>query len=114
MDAETIKFITEQNREQNEYLKDLILANGTVIRGKFISEIDRIKEMDDRRNGKIGDNKSDIDDLRKETRIFRFAQRNAGKVIVGFIIIVAIISLGAHSINVKRTIEKAMRIELKE
>ena len=93
---------------------EVIKMEGTATRGLIRSEIDRIDEMNELRNGRIDKNKDDLYQLNKETRLSRFAQRNAGKMIIGFIIIVAIISLGAHSINVKRTIEKAMRIELKE
>ena len=114
MDAETIKFITEQNRGLKNDLKDIINLNGSAIRATMESEVDRIDEMDKRRNGKISENRADIYELRKETRISRFAQRNAGKVIIGFIIIVAVISVAAHTVNVKRTIEKVMRIELNE
>ena len=114
MDAETIQFITEQNRAQNEYLKDIIVVNGSAIRAKMEAEVDRIEILDNIRNGKIEKNEQGIKELRGETRLSRFAQRNAGRMILGFVIVVALISLAAHSLNVKRTIEKVMRIELNE
>ncbi|MBG7617676.1 MAG: hypothetical protein IZT57_04835, partial [Chloroflexi bacterium] len=54
MDAATVKFITDQNLQLKNDLKDIIVANGTVIRGLIISEVDRIDEMDKKRNGRIG------------------------------------------------------------
>ena len=114
MDTETIKFIKDEMRELKDDLKDIIVANGIVVRGKIESEVDRIDEMDKKRNGRICENEEGIENLRKETRLSRFAQRNAGRMMLGFVIVVAIISLGAHAINVKRTVERVLRIELNE
>ena len=114
IDAKTIQFITDQNREQTEHLKDIILANGTLIRGKIESEIDRIDEMDRLRNGKIKENGDDINIIKKETRISRWAHRNPKVALIVFVAFVLLIATGFHTINVRRTIEKVMRIELNE
>ena len=113
MDAETIKFITDMNREQSEYLKDIITANGTVIRGKIESEIDRIDEMDKLRNGRITKVEEDIDSVCCETKTVRWLWRNPKTGYILIVILIAAISLGAYQINLKRTIEKVLHIELK-
>lgn len=114
MDTDTIKFITEQNKELKEDIKDIIAAHGTAIRGKMESEIDRIYEMDQIRNGKIEKNKEAVYKIEHETRLFRWAHRNPKWSIIIGIVLMAFISLGVHEINVRRTIEKVTKIELKD
>ena len=114
MDAETIKFITAQNKELKEDLKDIIMANGTVIRGKIESEVDRIDEMDKLRNGRICDAEEDIKELKKETALARWINRNKKLALVLFALSVFALAFGYHAINFKRTVEKIMKIELND
>ncbi len=114
MDDATIHFITSQNTQLKEDLKDIILANGTVIRGKIVSEIDRIDELDKRRNSRIEKAEDNIVLIKKETRISRWAHRNPKLALITFVILVAGVATGLHTINVKRTIEKVMKIEFNE
>ena len=112
LDKDTVDFIVKQNELLEGHLVEKIQDNGVAVRGLVREQIDRIKEMDEKRNGRIDDNEHCIHNLKKETRLSRFAQRNAGKMIIGFIIVVAIISIAASQLNVKRSIEKRFKIDL--
>jgi len=114
MDAETIKFITDQNRELKDDLKDIIVANGTVVRGKIESEVDRLEEMDKIRNGRVECLEKEIKTVKHDSRLFRWAHRNPKVSIIVVIVLLSVIALGAHNINVKRTIEKVTKIELND
>ena len=98
----------------DEMIMELIRMEGTTTRGVIRSEIDRVEEMDKRRNGRIEETEEDIKLIKKETRISRWAHRNPKVAIAVFVALVLVIATGFHTINVKRTIEKVMRIELKE
>ena len=112
MDKETIDFIVKQNQILKKDLKESIELNGIVVRGTIRSEVNRIDEMDKIRNGKIDCNERDIEMLQKETRLSRWMQRNPKVAIIGLIIIISVIALGAYQMNIKPTIEKYLRIEL--
>ena len=114
MDAETIKFITDQNRELKEDLKDIIVVNGTVIRGKIESEIDRIHEMDEIRNGRICIAEEKIEKISNETVIARWVNRNKRTALIIFMLSVFALAFGYHAINFKRTVEKIMKVELND
>ena len=114
MDDATITFITEQNRQLKDDLKDIIMANGTVIRGKIESEVDRIDEMDKKRNGRICKNEDDIKDLKKDTRASRWLHRNPKAAVIIILAASVFLMTAFHTINVKRTIEKITKIELNE
>ena len=107
MDGDTIQFITNQNKELKGDLKDIIEANGTAVRGKIEAEADRM----DKRFIPI---EKDVKILKRETRISRWAHRNPRVAIVGFILAMAVLMIGLHTLNVKRTVEKVLRIELNE
>ena len=107
LDREDIKFITEQNNAMEKRLTNTIQGQGSGVRAKIESEVNRIDEMDKKRNGKI---KS----LEKQTHVFRWAHRNPKTTIIIVIIFIAFVTLGMHQVNVKRTIEKHLKIELNE
>ncbi len=107
MDAETVTFITDQNRQLKNDLKDIVEVNGTVVRAKIESEVDRL----DKRFIPV---EKDVKILKKETSIFRWAHRNPRVAIIGALLVLAGVFVGLHTINVKRTVEKVLRIELNE
>lgn len=111
LDTEDIKLITNLQSQMERRLVAAINGTATGTRATVESEVNRIDEMDKIRNGKIDCNQRDIDILQNETRGSRWAQRNPKVAIIGFIILVASIALGAYNMNVKRTIEKIIPIE---
>ena len=114
LDTEDIKLITGLQSEMEKRLVDAIHGTAKGVRAKVESEVDRINEMDKIRNGRIDKNTDDIEMLERETRVGRWAQRNPKIAIIGFIILVASIAIGAYSMNVKRSVEKVLKIEFKE
>jgi hypothetical protein len=92
---------------KDEAIIELIKMEGTATRGLIRSEIDRIHEMDEKRNGRI-------QKLETETRWTRWMARNPKVAIAIFISGVALVILGFNAINVRRTAEKVLNIELKE
>lgn len=114
MDKETMEFLLKQNNDLKEDMKEYINLHSTSIRGAIKSEVDRIDEMDKIRNGRIERNKDDIELIKKETAIVRWINRHPRISTIIAIAMVALIALGAHEINLKRTIEKVTNIELKE
>ena len=114
LDTEDIKLITDLQGKMEERLVETIKGTATGVRAKVESEVDRINEMDKIRNGRIDKNTDDIEMLERETRVGRWAQRNPKIAIIGFIIFVASIAIGAYSMNVKRTVEKVLKIEFKD
>ena len=113
LDKDTINFIVRQNEILKNDLRQSIEDNGVAVRGTVREQIDRVDEMDKIRNGKIGRNEEDIEMLQCETRFSRWMQRNPKVSIIGVMIIVAGIALGAYQINIKPTIERMLKIELK-
>lgn len=86
---------------------ELIKMEGTATRGLIRSEIDRIHEMDKRRNGKI-------EKLENETRWMRWMGRNP-RVAIAIVFAGIILAMwGFNAINVRLTAEKLLKIELKE
>ncbi len=113
MDAETVTFITKQNRELKDDLKDIIEANGTAVRGKIESEVDFIKIMDEKRNGRIEKAEENIKEIKKETRVSRWAHRNPKVAIITVAIFIASVSIVLHTVGVKKAVDRLIRIELK-
>ncbi len=107
MDAETITFITDQNRQLKNDLKDIVEVNGTVVRAKIESEVDRL----DKRFIPV---EKDVKILKKETSIFRWAHRNPKVAIITAVVFVACVAISLHTVGVKRIVERLIRIELNE
>ena len=92
----------------------LIKDQGTVTRAVIRAEIDRIDEMDRKRNGIINETKQKVIKLEAETRWTRWMWRNPKASIIIFVTGVALVLMGFNAINVRRTAEKVLNIELKE
>jgi len=93
---------------------ELIKMEGTLTRGLIRSEIDRIEEMDQKRNGSIKENKELIKKIEKETIWVRWINKNPKKtIIIFFILLIGGVAL-ANAINVHRTAERILNIELKD
>jgi hypothetical protein len=86
---------------------ELIKMEGTATRGLIRSEIDRIHEMDKKRNGKI-------ERLENETRWMRWMGRNPKIALALFFVGIVLAMLSFNAINVRLTAEKLLKIELKE
>ena len=114
LDTEDIKLSTGLQDKMEERLVSAINGTAKGVRAKVESEVDRIDEMDKIRNGRITKNEDDIECLQDETRVVKFAKKHPGKVIIGAVIFVALVSLSASQLNVKRTVEKMLNIELIE
>ena len=89
MDAETIQFITAENRELRKELK------------KDLKEI--IEPVMD-----------EVKTIKRETYVARWMQRNPRPSLIIIFIVIAAIAFGSHSLNLRRTVEKVLRIELNE
>lgn len=76
----------------DEKMHEFIKASSTLTRAKMESEVDRINEMDKLRNGRIGQNEEDIEELQEETRPARWVYRNPK---VSAVILIVVIMLGA-------------------
>ncbi len=87
---------------------------GSGVRAKMESEVDRIEVLDEIRNGKIETNGEEIKKLKKETTIARWIQRNRRLSATILFIAMFTAAWGYHTINFKRTVEKILRIELKD
>ena len=92
----------------------LIQDQGTVTRAVIRAEIDRIDEMDHKRNGVINETKQKVIKLEAETRWTRWMGRNPKVAIIIFVTGVALVLMGFNALNVRRTAEKVLNIELKE
>ena len=89
MDTETIKFITGENRELRKELK------------KDLKEI-------------IGPVMDEVKIIKRETRVSRWAHRNPKVAIITVVILIASVSIGLHTVGVKRAVDRLMRIEIKD
>ena len=92
---------------KEETIIELIKMEGTATRGLIRAEIDRIDEMDKKRNGKI-------EKLEKETRWVRWMGRNPKVALALFFVGIILAMLSFNAINVRLTAEKLLKIELKE
>ena len=114
LDTEDIKVITGLQDKMEERLVEAIKGTGTGVRAKIESEVNRIDEMDKIRNGRIQKNADDIEDLEAETKIARWVQRNKRLSVIIAAIFMMGMAFGYHTINIKRTVEKYLNIELKD
>ena len=114
LNIEDIKLITDLQFNMEKRLVDAIKGQGTGMRAKIESEVNRIEEMDKIRNGKIRCNEEEVDILKDETKIARWIQCNKKTAVTIFIVVVAAIGMGMAKIDVKRSIEKAAKIELRD
>ena len=114
MDTEDIKLITDLQAKSEERIIGHINGTAKGVRAKIESEVNRIDEMDKLRNGRISENEDDIKEIKEETRISRWAHRNPKVAIITVVILIASVSIGLHTVGVKRAVERLMRIELKE
>ena len=69
--------------------------------------LDTIKDLDEKRNGKI-------EKLEKETGVMRWMHRNPIPSAIAVLIIIMIGAFGYHRINIKKTVENITKIELKD
>ena len=111
MDDSTIIALFAQQKED---ITEIVQLNSTSVRGKIESEVNRIDEMDQLRNGRITDAECDITDIRNETCLFRWAHRNPGKAIASFLILFCGLAYGYHKIDIKRTIENKSGVYFKD
>jgi len=102
MDDQTIINLFEIQKKD---LKEIIEENGVVIRGLMRSEVNRIDEMDQKRNGAIRD-------LLCETTVWRWAQRNYKFVLPAALFILILIIKGSDRIDVNALFENTTGIEL--
>lgn len=114
LDRDIVDFIVGQNKDMEERLTDAIHGSAKGVRAKVESEVNRIDEMDKIRNGKIQENGEEIKNLKKETLIARWIQRNRRLAAIILMIAMFTAAWGYHTINFKRTVEKVLRIELNE
>ena len=84
--------------KQEETLKEIIQLNGSAVRAKMESEVDRLDEADKRRN-------CTVNTLRLETTFWRWTQRNYRLVVPIVLLLLLLLIKGADRINVKRTFE---------
>ena len=109
-DKETLSLMDDQTiinlfEIQKKDLKEIIEENGVVIRGLMRSEVNRIDEMDQKRNGAIRD-------LLCETTVWRWAQRNYKFVLPAALFILILIIKGSDRIDVNALFENTTGIEL--
>jgi len=114
MDTEDLRLINDIQAKSEERIIGHINGTAKGVRAKIESEVNRIDELDKIRNSRIEKAENNITILKKETRISRWAHRNPRIALVAFVILVAGVATGLHTINVKRTIEKVMKIEFNE
>jgi hypothetical protein len=114
LDTEDIKLITDLQGKMEERLVTAIGGLGSGLRATMKSEVDRIEVLDDIRNGKIECNDEEIKKLKKETKIARWIQRNRKLSVIILFIAMFTAAWGYHTINFKRTVERILKIELKE
>jgi hypothetical protein len=95
-------------------LTEAITSQGTGTRATIEAEVNRIDMMDKIRNGKIAHNESELEILQRETRIARWCQRNKRLSAIIAIIVILGVMVSYQSINIKQSIEKHLKIELKE
>lgn len=114
LDREDIIFIQKQNAELEKRLSETIKGTATGVRATIKAEINRVDEMDKIRNGRISKNEEDIEDLQGETKIARWVERNKKLTALILILATMIVVSGYHVINVRTTVEKLLKIELRE
>lgn len=114
LDAETVKFIVDQNERLENNMKEYMALTGTATRGTIKSEVDRIDQMDKIRNGKIGHNKDEIDIVKEETSFGRWAQRNKKVTVPVVLIFVIWMAIGSPGIDARGTFEKVFKVEFKK
>ena len=107
LDKDIVDFIVGQNESMEKRLTDAIHGSAKGVRAKVESAVNRIVEMDEKRNDRIGK-------LEKQTTIPRWAHRNPKAAIIILILFIASVATGMHQINVKRSIEKHFKIDLNE
>ena len=114
LDTEDIKLITSLQSDMEKRVVDAISGLGSGLRAKMESEVDRIEVLDKIRNGKIENNGEEIKKLKKETTIARWIQRNRRLSVIIITIAMLAVAFSYHTINFKRTVEKVLKIELKD
>ena len=107
LDKDIVDFIVGQNEDMEERLTDAIHGSAKGVRAKVESEVNRIDEMDKKRNDRIGK-------LEKQTTVPRWAHRNPKAAIIIIILFIVSVAYSMHRVNLDRTIEKYFRIELNE
>jgi len=85
--------------------KELIMLNSSGTRATITSEINRIDEMDNKRNNRIGSNEKAIKQIRKETGLFRWMHRNPTKAIVVIVVIFGGLAYGYNKIDIRKGLE---------
>ena len=113
LDTKDIQLITGLQDKMEERLVGAIKGLGSGMRATMSAEVDRIEVLDEIRNGKIEANDEEIKKLKKETKIARWIQRNRRLAVIILFIAMFTAAWGYHTINFKRTVEKILRIELK-
>ena len=98
----------------NKDIIEIIKMEGTATRALMRSEIDRIEVMDKVRNGRITEAECEVEVLKKETRITRWMHRNPKVAIIVVVVSAFILMSAFHAVNIRRTIEKVTKIELKD
>jgi len=114
LDTEDIKLITGLQKDMEDRIVEAIKGQGTGMRAKIESEVNRIDEMDKLRNGKIRCNEEELEIVKDETKIARWVQRNRRLSAIILMIAMFTAAWGYHTINFKRTVEKVLKIELKD
>ena len=114
LETEDIKLITDLQSQMETRLVDAIKDQGLSVKTKIQSEVNRIEVLDALRNGKIETNGEEIKKLKKETKIARWIQRNRRNSAIILVLFIFAVAYSYHTINFKRTVEKILRIELKD
>ena len=112
MDAADIKIITELNSQLRDDLKEVIVLNGSAIRAKMEAEVDRVREMDAIRNGKIDANRDELCALRDQTAFWRWMHCNPWKSALIVLIAFAGMAYGYHRVDIKKTVENTTGVSL--
>lgn len=92
---------------KEETIIEIIRMEAETTRDFIKAEVDRIDEMDKKRNGKI-------EKLEKETIWVRWINRNPKKAIIIFLILMIGSVAVVNAINVHRTAERILNVELKD
>ena len=102
------------DREDMKFITEVVQANGAAVRATIKAEIEVIKEMDKVRNGRILKNEDRVKELKDQTVFMRWMERNKKVTAVVLVLFVFGVASLYHAINFKRTVEKVLKIELKD
>lgn len=121
LDREDIKFITDQNDRMKTDLMDAITLQGSGTRALIESEVNRIDEMDKVRNGRIRTAERDIETLEQKAenceahvKGIKWLTKRWYMILVFMVIFGLCTSWLFHHLDVRKTVEKQIGIELKE